>query len=248
VTVVSRLLGHPIHTFDSVDSTQAVLARLAGEGAAEGTVVTAGHQTAGRGSRGRHWWDAPGQSLLMSVLLRPSVSTAQAPQLSLVAGLAVADALTAAAGVPARIRWPNDLLIDRKKIAGVLLEAAFLPDGFRHALLGIGINVDQADFPDALRDEATSLRLATGVGHDHGRLLAAVLDALDRRYREWLAIGFAGLREEWRQRASTLGKRVLTSDGREGIAVDVDESGALLVDAGLGELTRVVSRLGSPES
>lgn len=243
MTVVSRLVGRAIHAFDTIDSTQAQLARLAAEGAAEGTVVTARHQTAGRGRRGRHWWDEPGQSLLLSVLLRPSIPTAHAPQLSLVAGLAVADALAAAAGLTAQIRWPNDVMVGGKKICGVLPEAVSRADGrVGHVLLGIGINVDQSEFPQHLRDTATSLRLETGMAHDHRQLLSAVLEALDRRYGEWLAAGFAGLRDEWRRRASTLGQRVRTGDGREGVVVDVDETGALLVDAGLDTLTRVVSQ------
>ena len=244
MTAVRRLVGRAVHVLETVDSTQNVLTRLAAEGAAEGTVVTARHQTAGRGRRGRRWWDAPGQSLMMSVLLRPSISIGQAPQLSLVAGLAVADALEIAAGVTARIRWPNDVLVDGKKIAGVLPEAVARGDGrLAYVLLGIGVNVDQDRFPDDLGNEATSLGLATGRTHDHGRLLEAVLEALDRRYDEWLSAGFAGLRDEWRRRASTLGERVPTGDGREGVAVDVDESGALLVDAGRGTLTRVVSQI-----
>jgi len=242
VTAVSRLVGRAVRALDTVESTQAVLARLAREGAPEGTVVTARHQTAGRGRRGRPWWDAPGQSLLMSVLLRPPIPIAQAPQLSLVAGLAVADALGPAAGVAARIRWPNDVLIGGRKVCGVLPETVSSADGrVGHLLLGIGINVDQSEFPDDLRDHATSLRLATGVSHDQGRLLAGLLAVLDRRYAEWLAGGFARLREEWRRLASTLGERVRIPDGREGVAVDVDGDGALLVDAGEGVLTRVVA-------
>jgi len=242
VTAVSRLVGRAVRALDTVESTQAVLARLAREGAPEGTVVTARHQTSGRGRRGQPWWDAPGQSLLVSVLLRPPILTAQAPQLSLVAGLAVADALGPGAGVSPRIRWPNDVLIDGRKVCGVLPEAVSSADGrVGHLLLGIGVNVDQSEFPDDLRDHATSLRLVTGVSHDQGRLLAGLLAVLDRRYAEWLAGGFARLREEWRRLASTLGERVRIPDGREGVAVDVDDDGALLVDAGEGVLTRVVA-------
>jgi BirA family biotin operon repressor/biotin-[acetyl-CoA-carboxylase] ligase len=248
VTAVSPVVGHTIHTFETVDSTQAVLARLAVEGASEGTVVVARHQTAGRGRRGRHWWDAPGESLLLSLLLKPPILNVRAPQLSLVAGVAVADALDAACDAAARIRWPNDVLVGGKKVCGVLPEAVSQADGrIGYLLLGIGINVGQREFPPELRGAATSLLLSTGVAHDQSRLLAAMLEALDRRYDEWLRDGFAGLRDEWRRRASTLGERVRISDGREGVAVDVDDTGALLVDTGRGVPTRVVSGIASAD-
>jgi BirA family transcriptional regulator, biotin operon repressor / biotin---[acetyl-CoA-carboxylase] ligase len=239
---VSRLIGAAVHALDTVDSTQRELARLAAEGAPEGTVVMARHQTAGRGRRGRHWWDAPGESLLVSVLLRPALPTAQVPQLSLVAGVAVADALEAAAGIAARIRWPNDVLVGGRKICGILADAVSTLDGrVDHVLLGIGINIDQTEFPEDLRARATSLRLATGATPNRGRLFAGLLGALDFRYGEWLAGGFAPLRVEWRRRASMLGDKVRTPDGAEGIAVDVAEDGALLVDAGTGGLRRIVA-------
>src|SRR5262249_59945869 len=129
VTAVSLVVGHSIHCFETVDSTQIVLSRLAVDGAREGTVVVARHQTAGRGSRGRQWWDAPGESLMFSVLLRPPVPIARAPQLSLVSGVAVVDALRVCCDVDARIRWPNDVLIDGKKVCGVLPEAVSRADG-----------------------------------------------------------------------------------------------------------------------
>jgi BirA family biotin operon repressor/biotin-[acetyl-CoA-carboxylase] ligase len=242
VTAVSPVVGHTIHAFETVDSTQTVVGRLAADGAPEGTVVVARHQTAGRGSRGRHWWDAPGESLMFSALLRPPVPVARAPQLSLVAGVAVVDALRAGCDVDARIRWPNDVLIGGRKVCGVLPEAVSHVDGrVSYVLLGIGINVGQRAFPHELRETATSLLLATGVAHDHARLLSTTLAALDRRYGEWLRSGFTELRVEWRKRASMLGQRVRMRDGGEGVAVDVDDTGALLVDAGLGALTRVVS-------
>src|SRR5262245_52372070 len=228
-TAVSPVVGHTVHTFETVDSTQAVLGHLAADGGLEGTVVVARHQTAGRGSRGRQWWDAPGESLMFSVLLRPPVPIAWAPQLSLVSGVAVVDALNARSDVDARIRWPNDVLIDGKKVCGVLPEAVSREDGrVNYVLLGIGINVHQRAFPPELSDRATSLFRATGVQHDHGPLLSATLAALDRRYGEWLSNGFTALRLEWRKRASMLGQRVHIRDGDEGVAIDVDDTGALL--------------------
>ncbi len=231
-----------LHALDEVESTQSVLAGLAAGGAPEGTVVTARHQTGGRGRRGRAWWDRPGESLLLSLLLRPRIDASRAAQLSLVGALAVTDALGTAAQVDARIRWPNDVLAAGRKICGILLEGAAGSDGrLDHVILGIGINVDQTAFPDELGERATSLRLLTGRSHDPARLLEHVLDALERRYAEWRGQGFRRLRAAWRERAFTLGRPVVMPGGTTGVAVDIAEDGALLVRTTAGPLERVVS-------
>lgn len=236
------MIGSSIHRLDVVDSTQSMLAQLAREGAPDGTVITARHQTGGRGRRGRAWWDAPGESLLLSVLLRPAVPAGHVSQLSLVAALAVTDALASAAAVMGRIRWPNDVLVDGSKICGILPDAVCGTDGrVEHAIVGIGINLDQRSFPPGLAGQATSLRLLTGRAHDPARVEAAVLTALGVRYDAWLSGGFGALRDAWRNRSSTIGTRVGLPDGGDGVAVDVDGDGALLVDVGGGALTRVMS-------
>jgi BirA family biotin operon repressor/biotin-[acetyl-CoA-carboxylase] ligase len=238
---VPRLVGR-VHAFETVDSTQSVLATLAQGGAPEGTVVTAAHQTAGRGRHGHQWWDAPGAALLCSILLRPPIPAARAPQLSLVAGLAVAEALDEAAGVPARIRWPNDVLIDGRKVSGILPDAASGADSaVAYVLLGIGINVNQDVFPTDLETLATSLYLATGQRREAGDLLRPLMGALEQRYNTWLDTGFASLRDDWRRRSSTVGQRMATPSGAEGVAIDVDDDGALLVDAGGGRIARLVA-------
>jgi BirA family biotin operon repressor/biotin-[acetyl-CoA-carboxylase] ligase len=236
------IIGCVVHAFESVTSTQELVAALAREGAPAGTTVTAAHQTGGRGRRGRSWWDAPGESLLLSILLRPPGPVAQAPQLSLVAALAVADALGTAAALRARIRWPNDVLVDGRKISGILPEAVS-GDGrvVGHVVLGLGINVNQTKFPAALAARSTSIRQLTGRPHELVPLRRDVLEALERRYARWLAGGFAALRDECRQRSCTLGERVRGDGGVQGLAVDITEDGALLVDTGGGALMRVVS-------
>ncbi len=246
MAVGGRVIGRAVHALEDVDSTQTELARLAAGGAPEGTVVAARHQRSGRGRRGRAWWDAPDDSLLVSVLLRPPVPTAQAPQLSLVGALAVTDALRGEGGVEARIRWPNDVLLGSRKICGVLPEAVSTGDGMvQHVILGIGLNVNQESFPPELSGRATSLRLATGRRHEPARLLESLLDALDRRYWAWRAGSFVALRHECRERSSTLGRPVTLPDGAIGTAVDMDADGALLVRTDDGALRRVVS--GEPE-
>jgi len=180
-------LGWTIHAFDDLDSTQTVLHELARAGASEGTVVTARHQREGRGRQGRRWWDSPGDALLLSALLRPAVPSARLPELSLVAASAVSDALEQAARVGAHVRPPNDVLIAGRKVSGILPDATSYADGrVGYVALGIGINVNQVEFPADVAERATSLRLATGRPHDVGELRQAVLDSLGRHYELWL--------------------------------------------------------------
>ena len=235
-------MNFAVHALDVIDSTQSEAQRLAAAGAPEGTVVTARHQRAGRGRRGHDWWDAPGQSLLASVLLRPAGPVAAAPQLSLVGGLAMADALVAVASVPARIRWPNDLLVDGRKVCGILAEASSDSAGrLHHVILGIGVNLAQTAFPEALADRATSLRLVTGRAPEADVVLAAVLDQLGRHYETWRAGGFAALRAAWLERSTLPGQTVRLPDGSDGVGVDVGDDGILVARAGDGRLVHIVS-------
>jgi len=235
-----------VHALDITDSTQSEAQRRAAAGAPEGTVVTARHQRAGRGRRGHDWWDAPGQSLLASVLLRPPGPVTTAPQLSLVGGLAVADALVAVASVPARIRWPNDLLVDGRKVCGILAEASSDSVGagagrLHHVILGIGVNLAQTAFPTALADRATSLRLVTGRAPEASAVLTAVLEQLARHYDAWRAGGFAALRAAWLERSTLPGQTVRLPDGSDGVGVDVGDDGILVARAGDGRLVHIVS-------
>jgi BirA family biotin operon repressor/biotin-[acetyl-CoA-carboxylase] ligase len=210
----------------SVDSTQAVALDLAGQGAVHGTTVVAEHQTAGRGRRGRRWEDEPGASLLVSILLRPRLAPARRALLSHAAAVAVAEALAGAAGVPARLRWPNDVLVGGRKVAGILLEGR---DDV--VAVGIGINVGQAAFPGDLATRATSLRLAGSPVLAPEALLAPVQEAVGRWSARLEAEGFEPVRHRWRALAETLGREVRV-DGLAGLAVDLDQDGALLVRAG----------------
>ena len=241
-------LTFTVTDLETTDSTQSEVKRLAADGAPEGTVVSARHQRAGRGRRGHDWWDAPGQSLLFSVLLRPAGPSAAVPQLSLVGGLAVADALAETVSVSARIRWPNDLLVDGRKVCGILAEAASDGAGrLDYVILGIGINLNQTAFPATLQQRATSLCLVTGRTYAAKPVLAAALAHLGRRYAEWRSGGFAALRAAWLGRSTLPGQVVRLPDGGEGAGVDVGDDGVLVARAGDGRLLRVVSGATSEE-
>jgi len=216
---------------DVTESTNRVAAEMADRGCPHGSIVVADAQTAGRGRMGRRWVSPPGKNIYLSMLLRPPVPADAVPRLSLVAGLALADAVESL-GVPAHLKWPNDLYLDGKKAAGILAEAASDPAGVRHLVLGVGVNVnmEEEDFPQELRGVATSLRIRTGRTHRRVGILARFLGSFADRYDRFLAGGFSALLPDWDRRDFLRGKRVLARrSGSEawGTACGVDAGGAL---------------------
>ena len=213
---------------DECGSTQDL---LRGSGLPEGAVAAAEHQTSGRGRLGRRWEDRPGSSALTSVLLRPPTG-AQLPQLSLVVGLATAEAIETVTRCPAAIKWPNDVVLDGAKVAGVLLE------GDADAVVcGIGINVRQA--PDELPTNtplpATSLGIAAGEPVDRALLLATVLDTLERRYDTWRHDGIRPLLPAIEARNALRGRRARAGE-LTGVVGRLTEDGLITLDVdGLGE-------------
>ena len=224
-----------------VDSTQNVARARADAGAPEGTVVWAEHQTRGRGRLGRAWADEPGCALLISIILRPAAAVPHLPQISLLAGVAVAEALREESGLPVALAWPNDLLLHGRKVAGILAESSASREESAVVILGIGVNVNQTRFPDDLAARATSLALETGRQFDREKLLGTVMRHLEGWYRRWQAEGFAPIREAWRQGSGTLGQHVTIEEGIGGIAVDLAQDGALIVQTDSGGTVRVLA-------
>ena len=190
----------------TVDSTQRVAFELAEGGASDGTVVVADTQTAGRGRRGRVWHDAARDGLLLSIVIRPRLSAADLPKLSLATAIAVADAIDLTTSLKARLKWPNDVLVNGRKLAGILLESRMLAEPV--VVAGIGINMKQRTFPAELVSTATSIDLEGGRAVGREELLEAVLDAFDH----WRIVlereGFAPLRKRWLALAETIGREV----------------------------------------
>ena len=224
--------GYRLVGLRRIDSTNAEALRRARVGAADGTVVVADEQTAGRGRRGRSWISAPG-NLFMTILVRPPEGSAVA-QLSFVAAVALGEALPP--GTDFRFKWPNDLLVEGRKIAGILVEA----DGGAAA---VGIGVNTARTPDGVRETAADL----GGRREASGLAADICASFDRWYRRWLAEGFAPVREAWLSRASGIGEQVTARSARgavtgrfdrlaaDGALVLVDASGAE-TEIGAGEI------------
>jgi BirA family biotin operon repressor/biotin-[acetyl-CoA-carboxylase] ligase len=223
---------HEVRWFDSLDSTNRYLLDEARRGAPEGVVAVADHQTVGRGRRGREWVAPPGASLLVSVLLRPSLAPEQNQLVAMMCGLAMVDAVERVAGFAPALKWPNDVVVDDRKLAGILAEA----EGGA-VVVGIGVNVNWDEFPPELAETATACNLEAGHAVDRRELLASFLRALDARYANLDVV-----RSEYGRRLATLGRRVRVErpDGDlEGRAVGVGASGELLVEAGTGDRVAV---------
>ena len=212
--------GRPYLYAEETETTQALLGRHDPEGA----VAVAEHQTAGRGRLGRTWTAPPRTAIAASVLLRPP-DGALLPQLSLVAGLAVAETVEAALDLTAQIKWPNDVMVDRRKVAGVLAEAR---DGI--VVLGIGVNVNQTrdDLPEDAKVEPASLRTVDGIERERAPLLADLLFRLEQYYDAWTANGLDAVFDGIGSRDFLRGRRVAV-DGVEGVAGGLDRQGRLLV-------------------
>ncbi len=221
----------------TAESTQAVALRLGVEGAMDRTVVVADHQSAGRGRRGRAWTDAPGTSLLASILVRPRVPPSLWPAFSLTTAVAVAEALRRLAGVDARLKWPNDVLVGGRKIAGILLESRI--GAAPVLLIGVGINLAQHEFPPELGGRATSVALETGRAVGRDAMLEAVLEEFDAWRGRLESLGFGPVRARWLALADTIGQTV-TVDAVTGVAVDLASDGALLVEEN-GRVRRIVA-------
>lgn len=229
--------------FDAVKSTNDTALEMARRGEPEGTVVIAGHQTKGRGRRGRSWWGAPGESLFMSVILRPDLPAEEFCRLSFVASLAVAEHLSCEHTLDARVKWPNDVLIDGRKIAGILVETTHAA-GQRAAVVGIGVNVNQRSFPPELADLATSVMLETGSEVDVERIAQALAETIFAYYEQYIANGFEEILNRWRKYMWGIGRQAeVRMEGRvlRGAISGVDSTGALVIRDDSGREHTIVS-------
>ncbi|HJE92480.1 biotin--[acetyl-CoA-carboxylase] ligase [Anaerotignum lactatifermentans] len=228
----TKTMGQTIYFYEETDTTNNRARELALEGAPEGTLVVAEKQTAGRGRRGKVWESPLGTGIWMSLVLRPQIMPAEASVLTLLCGLATAEAIEAETGLSAGIKWPNDILINGKKAVGILTEMDCEMSEVHFVIPGIGINVNTASFPPEIAEIATSLYLECGKTVSRRRLVHRVLERLEEHYETFLRTGgFDAILEDYRKHCITLGKEVHVL-GREPFfaeALDITPEGELLV-------------------
>ena len=237
----TKWAGKTVHFARETDSTNLWIKRLAKEGAPEGTLALAEFQSAGRGRLGRSWEVPEGTSVMMSILLRPEFEPQYAPMLTLVMGMAVAKAV-GNLGFDVSIKWPNDVVVSRKKICGILTEMGVREGKIDYAVIGVGINANIREFPEEMADKATSLYLEGGREFDRSQVPGLVMEAFERYYEIFAATcDLSGLREEYEGILANYNQpvRVLAKEPYEGIARGITDDGELLVEKTDGSVTAV---------
>ena len=240
----AKIIGCELTVLDSVGSTNDYLKQRGAEGCKSGAVAATREQVNGKGRLGRTWQSKRDENLAFSVLLRPKMAPYEVASVTPLAGLAVCKALRKFTGLDCRIKWPNDVIVGKKKLCGILTEMSAEFDAVEYIVTGIGVNVDQVMFPEEIAYKATSLLLETGRHYDKNKLLAAVLDQLEREFlRSDLELDSEAL-EEYSELCATIGKNVTFMRGTRrvsGMAVGVAENGELKIMLSDGSVVMVNS-------
>ncbi|MBA4494489.1 biotin--[acetyl-CoA-carboxylase] ligase [Paenactinomyces guangxiensis] len=230
----TKSFGRHLRYEYSTPSTQILAHQWAREGAPEGAVVIAEEQVEGRGRMGRLWHSPPQTGIWMSLILRPPISLPEASQLTLLASVGVHRGIERVTGLPVQIKWPNDLMIQGKKVCGILTELRGEQDRIHYIIVGIGINVNTTGdhWPTELRSIATSLAIELGGTIHRATLIAAILEELEDFYQNYLQYGFPAIQKKWEQAAGMLGKTITAHTHQvaiTGVAECLNEHGALLI-------------------
>lgn len=240
----TTFIGQNVQYFPSVDSTQVKAHALAKDGAPEGTVIIADHQSGGKGRLGRVWHSPSGTGIWMSILLRPKLELHRCPQLTLLAAVACVEAIREQTELPVMIKWPNDILLNGKKICGILTELNAEADCINYIITGIGMNVNTPSFPEELRDIATSLSLEKKENVARVPLIRRLLEKLEELYLTYMESGFTPIKLRWESYALSIGKPVTIRrmhSTMSGLALGIDDHGVLLVQHENGEIEKVYS-------
>lgn len=247
IEVGSNCIGKYIHHFDSIDSTNTIAKKMAAEGAFEGTVIIAEEQTGGRGRLGRSWISPKGTGIWMSIVLRPNIEPTEAAKITQITAAAVATAIRKVTGCNVGIKWPNDIIIHKKKVCGILTEMSAELNSVNYIIVGIGINVnvDFEDFPEEVRKIATSIKICSGKEVSRKDIVKEILHEFQKLYVDF--IENKNIKKSihiCKNYSVTLGKQVkIKNRDKEMIAeaVDLTEDGQLVIKNEWGEIQTVIS-------
>lgn len=235
--------GGKLVYLNEVDSTNNYARKLAEDGVQHGTLIVADYQNGGKGRRGRTWVMPHGKAIAMSLIVRPDIRPEKASMMTLVTGMAVAEAIKKVTGLDTKIKWPNDIVINGKKISGILTEMSAEMDGINYVVIGIGINANFTEFPEELRETATSLQQQLGYPVDRGAIICMTMKIFEIYYERFMETqSMKGLAEEYQQMLVNLDRQVrVLEPGNEysGVARGIDETGQLLVEKENGETVAV---------
>ncbi len=242
----TSVMGRQVYSYRRVRSTNEVASRIAQRGGSEGTMVVAEEQTAGRGRLGRAWHSPPGVGLWFSLILRPKVDPGRISTLAICGALAVAETVYERTHLPVQVKWPNDVMVRERKLAGVLTETQAELSRVRFVILGVGINVNLKiqELPERLRHRATSIQEELGRSVCRLDLLRDLLRKFEQMYGQFQEHGLAPFLNRWQQLSSILGRRVRVRRGVydiSGLAVDIDPTGALVLEEDDGRRERLLA-------
>ncbi|MFJ5965102.1 biotin--[acetyl-CoA-carboxylase] ligase [Bacillus sp. NPDC093026] len=235
----TETFGRHIYFQEEVTSTQLIAHDLVNEGAPHGTLVVSDHQTKGKGRLQRNWHSPNGTGIWMSLIVRPDIPLHRAPQMTLLASVVITEAIEALTGLTPSIKWPNDILLNGKKVVGILTELRAEADQVHAVIIGPGINVNQtaSDFPEELKDVATSVRMELGEKVDRAALIQKIMYIFEKRYDDYMTHGFAPIKHLWEAYTITLGERIIarTVNGQfTGKALGINDEGVLLLETAEG--------------
>lgn len=244
--LTTDFLGQNIHYQDSVESTQKIAKTLSYENAPEGTVVIAEEQLSGRGRMNRVWHSPKYTGVWMSMILRPNIPLQKAPQLTLITAVAVVKAIEEVTKLAPAIKWPNDILLHGKKVTGILTELQAEADQIFAIIIGVGINVNQKleDYPEDLRNIATSLMIESGEKVSRAQIIRSILSNFEKLYLLYLEQGFTPIKLLWESYAISIGKMIVARTINENIrgkALGITEDGVLLIEDETGKIHHVYS-------
>jgi BirA family biotin operon repressor/biotin-[acetyl-CoA-carboxylase] ligase len=231
--LITKTFGHTVFSFDTTNSTNTFAKGLQHHEAPHGTIIIAEEQTAGRGRLQRNWVSPKGKNLLFSIILYPNFGIEKISLLPFAGSLAIADAIETVTGLSSTCKWPNDVLVNGKKVCGMLLESSLGNSVQEKIVLGIGLNVNQEEFSEELKFKASSLQIESGIVIDRVLLLQKILEELENRYEQLSHFPSRQLLNDWRMKALLFGKKITVLESEfsfAATAIDVAENGSLIIE------------------